>query len=229
MKMTEFLLIRHATNDWVNTGRLAGWTPGVHLNSDGRVQAAALGDRLAKISLSALYASPLERTMETAQAIVAHHPTLTIQPLDAVGEVRFGEWQGAKLSSLRREKLWETVQLYPSRVQFPGGETFNQAQQRGVTALETLVKHHPNERIAVVSHSDMIKLILTYYLGAHIDFFQRIEISPASLTILSLGADRPTIIRVNDTSYLPHLASPPAPPKPGLRRRLGMLFTLRRG
>ena len=206
--MTEFLLIRHATNTFVSTGRLAGWTPGVHLNEDGKLQAVALGERLAKTSLTAIYASPLERTVQTAEAVAAHHPDLTIELLDGVGEVRYGAWQGAKLSNLRREKLWNNVQVYPSRVQFPGGETIRQAQARAVDALEQLFQQHPNGRVAVVSHSDIIKLIVAHYLGAHIDFYQRIEISPASLTILALGSSRPYIVCVNDTSYVPRREPP---------------------
>ncbi len=210
--MTEFLLIRHAVNDYVSTGRLAGWTPGVHLNELGRTQAAALGEALAKSQLSAIYASPLERTMETAEAIAAHYPALTVQPLEAVGEVRYGAWQGGKLSQLRRQPLWNTVQVYPSRAHFPGGEAIRQAQARAVDALETLAVKHPGGRVAVVSHSDVIKLMVAHYLGMHIDFFQRLEVSPASTTVLYLGRDRPAVLRVNDTSYLP------APPRRSPRR-----------
>jgi probable phosphomutase (TIGR03848 family) len=224
--MTEFYLIRHAINDWVKTGRLAGWTPGVHLNSDGQAQAAALGERLAKTSLAAIYSSPLERTMETAAAIAAHHPTLSVQPLEGVGEVRYGEWQGAKLSHLRRQQLWHTVQIYPSRAHFPGGEAIRQAQARAVDALESLVTRHPNQRVVVVSHSDVIKLIVAHYLGAHLDFFQRIDISPASLTIIRLGANRPYIVRVNDISFLPVLQT--ALHKPGLRDRIHQWLNMQR-
>ncbi|NDJ79206.1 MAG: MSMEG_4193 family putative phosphomutase, partial [Chloroflexi bacterium] len=191
--MTEFFLIRHAINEWVRTGKLAGWTPGVHLNAHGRQQAAALGERLAQASLAAIYSSPLERTMETAEAIAAHYPEVQVQTLDGVGEVRYGDWQGEKLSTLRREKLWQTVQFYPSRVQFPNGETIRQAQARAIDALENLVQRHPQQRVAIVSHSDMIKLVVAHYLGAHIDLFQRLDISPASLTIIQLGANRPYI------------------------------------
>jgi probable phosphomutase (TIGR03848 family) len=200
--MAEFLLVRHAVNDWVKTGRLAGWSPGIHLNQDGRAQAAALGERLAKGPLGAIYSSPLERTLETAAAIADHHPDLTVQSVDDLGEVRFGEWQGKKLGKLRHEKLWQTVQVYPSRAHFPGGETFRQAQMRAVNVLESLVGRHPNQRVAVVSHSDIIKLVVAHYLGMHLDFFQRIEISPASITVIWLGRDRPTVTRVNDTSHL---------------------------
>src|SRR5947199_308847 len=93
--MTEFLLIRHAVNDFVKTGKLAGWTPEVHLNEDGKAQAAALGVRLANEKIHALYSSPLERTVETAQAVLEHHPDLQLQLLDDIGEVRYGAWQGA--------------------------------------------------------------------------------------------------------------------------------------
>jgi len=209
--MTELFLIRHAINDWVKTGRLAGWTPGVHLNPDGQVQARALGERLATVPLAAIYSSPLERTIETAQAIAAHHPTLTVQPLDDIGEVRYGQWQGAKLSALRRQKLWHTVQMYPSRAHFPSGEAIRQAQARAVNALENLVTRHPGQRVAIVSHSDVIKLIVAHYLGAHIDLFQRIEISPASISIIRLGSDRPYITCLNDTSFLPVRRAEPPP------------------
>jgi len=225
--MTEFFLIRHAINDWVSTGRLAGWTPGVHLNDDGKKQATALGESLANRRLAAIYSSPLERTMETAEAIAAHYDGLAVQRLDGVGEVRYGAWQGEKLSKLRREKMWYIVQQYPSRAQFPGGEAIRQAQARAVDALETLAIRHPNQRVAVVSHSDVIKLIVAHYLGAHIDLFQRIEISPASLTILHLGADRPYIIRVNDTSYLPAFERPPSPPRLSIWRRFWRLIETR--
>lgn len=201
--MTELFLIRHAENNWVSTGRLAGWTPGVHLNAHGRLQAQALGERLAAMRLAAIYASPLERAVETADAIAAPYPGLAVQLLDGVGEVRFGQWEGKSLSKLRRQPLWSAVQSYPSRVAFPGGETFRQAQARAVEAIEQLAARHPQQRVAVVSHSDVIKLILAHFLGLHLDLFQRIEVAPASLSLLHLAADRPTIRCINDTSHLP--------------------------
>lgn len=204
--MTELLLIRHAVNDWVNTGRLAGWTPGVHLNTLGKAQAAALGEQLADVSLVAIYTSPLERTRETADAIAAHHTQLTPLTLDGIGEVQFGSWQGEKLDKLRKQKMWQMVQQYPSRAQFPGGETFRQAQARAIDALETVAARHPKGRVVVVSHSDVIKLVVTHYMGAPLDMFQRVQISPASITIIYLSSDRPYIIRVNDTNH-----NPPSP------------------
>lgn len=213
--MTQLLLIRHAVNNWVDAGRLAGWTPGVHLNDEGKAQASALGKRLASASLAAIYTSPLERTRETAEAIASHHPYLHVTVSDDVGEVRYGRWQGEKLSKLRKDKLWQTVQLYPSRVQFPDGETFREAQARAVNAVEMFAAKHRGGTIAVVSHSDVIKLIVTHYLGAPLDMFQRIAISPASITTIHLGGDRPYIGCVNDASH-----NPPSTSAPPVRSRV---------
>ena len=201
--MTTFLLIRHAVNDWVKTGKLAGWTPGVHLNEDGQAQAAALGQRLADRPLKAIYASPLERTMETAQAIAAHHDGLAVQSLEAVGEVRYGRWQGEEVKKLVARKMWQVIQYVPSRASFPEGETMRRVQLRAVDALETLAERHPRQMIAVVSHSDVIKMILAHYLGMHLDLFQRIVVSPASLSVVELGYGRPFVALVNDTSHNP--------------------------
>ncbi len=201
--MTQFLLIRHAVNDWVKTGKLAGWTPNVHLNTLGNAQAQALGERLATQALHAIYSSPLERTMETAQAILAHHPHLQLNPLESIGEVHYGEWEGKALSELRRQKLWYNVQHYPSRVQFPNGETMRGAQARAVDAIETLYREHPRQTVVVVSHSDIIKMIVAHYLGLHLDQFQRINISPASITTVTLGSGMPFVTNINDICHNP--------------------------
>ncbi|HRE46914.1 MAG TPA: DUF3090 family protein [Aggregatilineales bacterium] len=209
--MTELLLIRHAVNDYVKTGKLAGWTPDVHLNEHGKAQAIALGERLKDTALDALYSSPLERCQETAQAVLDHHPHVALTLLADVGEVRFGAWQGGELRKLAGRKLWRAVQVYPSRVRFPDGETdetkgetIRWAQLRAVDALEGIMARHPRQRVAVVSHSDLIKLILAHYLGMHLDLFQRIDISPASLSVIRLTPNgRPMILQMNETAYLP--------------------------
>lgn len=201
--MTEFLLIRHAVNDFVKTGKLAGWTPEVHLNAEGQAQATALGDRLAETHIDAIYSSPLERTVETAQAILPHHKGLQLRLLEEVGEVRYGTWQGAELGKLAQRKLWRAVQINPSRVVFPGGESMRGAQMRAVNAVEMLAERHPRQRVAVVSHSDIIKMILAHFLGLHLDLFQRIDVSPASISIVRLHFGRPSIVQINETTFLP--------------------------
>ena len=200
--MTQVLLIRHAVNDFVKTGRLAGWTPEVHLNDEGRAQAEALGLRLAGAPLAAIYSSPLERTMETAQAVAAHHPALTVRVQDGIAEVRYGEWEGMAIRELQGRKMWQMVQQTPSRASFPGGETMRGVQQRAIEAVEALVAAHPKDVIAVVSHADLIKMLIAHYLGMHLDQFQRIVIAPASISTLNLEFGRPYVGGVNDTAHL---------------------------
>jgi probable phosphoglycerate mutase len=203
--MTTLLLIRHATNDFVKTGRLAGWTPEVHLNEEGQAQAEALGQRLKDVPLHALYSSPLERTMETAAAIQRYQPHVAIRPYEDIGEVRYGSWEGMKISALSRRKMWQVVQEYPSRAYFPNGETMRGVQARVVNALEALVMRHPNEVVALVFHADLIKMAVAHYLGVHLDNFQRIVISPASISTLQLGHSRPYIVSINDMAHVQEL------------------------
>jgi probable phosphoglycerate mutase len=141
--MTQLLLIRHATNDYVKTGRLAGRTPDVHLNDEGKLQAEALGNRLADTPLTLAVSSPMERCQETAQAVLAHHPHLTLVTNHALNEVDYGEWQGAKISELASRKMWQVIQEYPSRAYFPNGEAMRDVQTRAVNEIEGLVKAHP--------------------------------------------------------------------------------------
>ena len=201
-RMTVLLLIRHAQNEWVRTGKLAGWTPEIHLNDEGKKQAALLGQRLAEAKLQAVYSSPLERAVETAEAISQQHRDLEVQIHDGLGEVDFGDWQGKRLRKLARSRLWQVVQNYPSGAQFPNGESFRQMQFRVVNALEEIAGQHPRGTIAAVAHSDVIKAVMAHYLGMHLDLFQRLIIAPASISIVALGRMGPRIFRLNDTAHL---------------------------
>jgi probable phosphomutase (TIGR03848 family) len=200
--MATIILVRHGENDWVKKQRLAGWIPGIHLNENGRQQAEDAAQRLAHLPLKAVYSSPVERCLETADYI-AHSHQLPVRQLEAVGEVRYGQWEGEEIKKLAQEKAWYIVQHYPSRHHFPDGEALREVQFRAVQALESLSHQHPKETIVVVSHADLIKLVLAHYLGTHIDLFQRIVISPASISVLALPADgKVHVLRLNDTGIL---------------------------
>lgn len=207
--MTMIVLVRHGENDWVKKNRLAGWIPGVHLNEKGHEQAAAAAARLADLPIKALYSSPVTRCMETAAYIADAHQ-LPIIELQDLGEVHYGKWEGKKIKKLAKKKSWYAVQHYPSRFRFPKGEALRETQFRAIQALEHLSKTHQKEAVVVVSHADLIKMVLAHYLGVHLDLFQRIVISPASISVLALmdnGAVR--VLRVNDSGPL----QAPPPPK----------------
>src|SRR5512145_2729330 len=155
--MPLFLLIRHGENEYVKTGRMAGRLPGVHLNEKGRGQAQALADKLAGAPIKAIYSSPLERAMETAEPL-AKALGLEIVQRPGLMETDIGEWQGQKVKGLSRLKIWRTVQRNPSIFRFPGGETFTEAQHRIVQELSGIAaQHDPKDIVACFSHSDPIK------------------------------------------------------------------------
>lgn len=201
--MTYVLLVRHGQNDWVEKRRLAGWTPGIHLNEEGREQVDRLARRLAHLPIKSIYSSPLERCLETAEAI-GGSLQLEVSLLPAVGEVRYGKWEGKKVKKVAKKKRsWYAVQHYPSRFRFPGGESLREVQARAVAALEELCATHEDEMILVVSHADVIKLLLAHYMGVHIDLFQRLVISPASVSALQLSdGGLVRVLRLNDDGPL---------------------------
>ena len=202
--MPRLLLIRHAQNDFVRTGKLAGRTPDVHLNEEGERQAAALGRRLADKKLAAIYSSSLERAVETATAIADHHDGLAVQIEDGVIEVDFGSWAGQRLRQLARTRLWKVVQGFPSGARFPGGESFFEVQARIVSTLERLAAPHTGN-IVIVSHADVLKMAIAHYAGIHLDMFQRIEIAPASISIVDLNRYGPRLVRLNDTAHYDYI------------------------
>ena len=200
--MTTLVLVRHATTPATGK-RLGGWTPGVHIDEPGVAQAEAAAARLAEQPVVAVYASPLERTQDTAK-IVARPHGLRVRTRKGLGEVDYGEWTDKPLGQLRRRKDWAVVQQTPSRMTFPGGESIRTAQARAVETTEELALEHAGETIVAVSHADVIKAVVAHHLGMPLDTFQRIMIAPASITVLALPAGgHPMLLRLNDPGPLP--------------------------
>lgn len=202
--MPTILLVRHGENDYVKKGRLAGRLPGVHLNDTGRRQAAWLAERLKAAPVKAIYSSPLERTLETARPL-AEALDLEIQPRFGLIEVDCGDWQDQSLKQLKRLQLWKIVQASPSSFTFPGGESFSAAQQRVVAELQSIARQsQPKDLLVCVSHSDPIKLAVAYLIGLPLDLFQRLNVSPGSITALSIGEPGASLLAMNvqpDTDY----------------------------
>lgn len=195
--MPTILLIRHGENEYVKQGRLAGRLPDVHLNERGRTQAQAVAENLGGAPIKAIYSSPLERAMETAEPL-AKALDLEIYPREGLLETDYGDWQGKTLKSLRRRKLWRTVQSAPSLVRFPGGETFAECQLRICGEIETIcAQHKPKDLFACFLHSDPIKLAAAYYVGLPLDNFQRLAIAPASITALHLSHTGSQLLKLN--------------------------------
>jgi probable phosphoglycerate mutase len=196
---TLLLLVRHGQTP--TTGMvLPGQAPGLHLSDRGRDQAERVAERLAGLPLAGLYSSPLERACETA-APTAARSGLNLHEDGGLIECDFGDWTGAALAELAALPQWQTVQHNPSAFRFPNGESFVQMQARMVGTLEVLCAAHPRGVVVCFSHADPIKAALAHALGTHLDLFQRIVISPGSVSAISFveGA-APAVLLVNSTA-----------------------------
>ncbi|MGL4173307.1 MAG: histidine phosphatase family protein [Actinomycetota bacterium] len=211
--MPTVLLIRHGQTTANAAGTLAGWTPGVRLDATGRDQAKALADRVSAVPLAAIVSSPLERCQETAAAMTAlpragrAHPPVVID--ERWGECRYGDWTGQPLADLAHHDLWSVVQRHPSAMVFPGpdGESLRDVQHRAVNAVrqwnqQLSEEHGPHAIWAAVSHGDVIKAVLADALGMHLDEFQRLVVTPCSVSVIRYTPTRPFVLRVNDSGAL---------------------------
>jgi probable phosphoglycerate mutase len=209
------LLVRHGTTE--TTGKeLPGRAPGLHLSDTGRRQAEDVAARIAAMAqpppddvprngqrpkpprIAAVYASPLERTRETAAPIAAALG-LDVVPDEGLIELDMGDWTGLELKAAMKRKEWATIQRYPSGFAFPGGESFLAMQTRMVSALDRLRVAHPGETVVAVSHADPIRAAVAHAMGTHLDLFQRVVVSPCSLTAVAYGDGGPIVLKVNDT------------------------------
>jgi probable phosphomutase (TIGR03848 family) len=201
--MSTVLLVRHGLTPMTGPV-LAGHTPGVVLDDRGRAQAAALARRVAVLPLSAVVSSPLERCVETADAVLAaqreagHAPEWHLD--ERLIECRYGDWTGRPIKELARDPLWKVVQTQPSAVRFPGGESLVEVAARAVSAVRDWDARLDADAVWVAcSHGDVIKAVLADALGLHLDQFQRIVVDPGSASVVRYTDTRPYVLRVNDT------------------------------
>ncbi len=210
--MTIFLLIRHGETDYNKSWHLPGRLPDVHLNNRGRQQAQALADNLSKAPIKAIYSSPLDRTLETADPL-ARLLKLEVIPMAGLLETDCGEWQGLSVKKLRRQKVWQEVQHHPSLFTFPGGESVRESQNRMVQSIKSLrLIHSSGDVVACFSHADPIKQVIAFYLGLGLDNFQRLSITPGSVSALSISENGSQLISLNiNPSFTWESMQPPQP------------------
>jgi probable phosphoglycerate mutase len=204
------LLVRHGKTP--TTGKvLPGRARGLHLSDEGRAQAEAVAERIAALRTDdhpgpvAVYASPLERTAETAKPI-ARTLGLRVRTERGLLECDFGQWTGARLNALAKKPEWTQVQRWPSGFRFPGGESFLEMQARITSAISRLVALHPGETVVAVSHADPIKAAVATAAGTHLDLFQRLTVSPCSVSALAYSGAGSHVLTVNSTGSLGELA-----------------------
>ena len=194
--MPTLLLIRHGDNDFIRRNRLAGRTPGVHLNEKGCQQAESVAQILKQAPIKAVYSSPMERAVETARPLAAVHG-LEVQIRPGLIELNYGDWTGRTFKQLGRIKLWKEVNINPAGVTFPGGESFLGVQQRVVDELEAIAGlHGEDEVVACFTHGDIIRLAAAHFLQMPLNAYQRLSVQTASITV---------VVRTKEHTYVPHI------------------------
>jgi broad specificity phosphatase PhoE len=199
--MTVFHLLRHGQHVLQGTA-LVGRTPGIGLSERGRTEIAAVAERLSGEGIGALYASPLQRTRETAE-IVAARLGLPVALHDDLTELDFGEWTGATFDAIRADPRWEPWRTHRSLARIPGGESMRAVQRRVVEAMFEIAEAHRDETVVAVSHGDVIRAALVFVLGMPLDFYSRIEIGLGSLSTVRIDESGIRVLAVNELPRLP--------------------------
>jgi broad specificity phosphatase PhoE len=203
--MTMFWLIRHGSIDPLGRS-LAGRAAGIPLNAAGTAEVAALAQRVRRMATSEprsfyVYSSPLERTLATAR-VLASELGCELNCLRALSEIHFGAWTGKTFEELAGDEHWRRFNEFRSGTSIPEGESMLQVQARAVRALLLLRARHPDQTLLLVTHGDVIKAVVMYFLGMPIDFCHRLELSPASLTQLEVLSHGARLLSCNDTAHI---------------------------
>lgn len=217
--MAYCLLLRHARSSANAAGLLAGWSEGVALDDTGRAQAQEVVSRLGDLPLVRVVSSPLDRCLETVEPLRARlGAQVHVEP--DIGEAHYGGWTGRPLAELAKEPLWRTVQSTPSQAVFPPSdehahESIATMAQRAVAAIRRVdaqveAEHGAHAMWLAVSHGDIIKSVVADASATPLDDFQRFVVDPASVSVLRYTADRPFVLRVNDSGPLRPVPQPSA-------------------
>lgn len=201
--MTTFYLIRHASCNGLGQ-TLWGRTPGICLNEKGQLQAQRLAERFKNVTLNAIYSSPLDRALQTAERI-ARSVKLEVRKSEAANEINFGDWTGQTFECLSSDRRWRHFNNYRSMTMIPSGESFLEVQNRIVKEIGTLAEQHGNARIAIVSHADVIRSAVAYFAATPIDLIDRFEILPCSVSVVAVNDDNATLLTINNMGELSQL------------------------
>lgn len=201
--MTTFFLIRHASCSGLGQ-KLWGRTPGVCLNETGKLQAQRLAQRLDGVKLQAIYSSPVERALETADTL-AQSMNLEVTKSYALNEIDYGDWTGKTFEILSGDDRWRRYNARRSTTIIPGGESFLDVQNRIIKELDVLSHQHANAHVALVSHADVIRAAVAYFTATPIDMIERFEISPCSVSVLALDEESATLLTINNRCELSQL------------------------
>ena len=189
--------IRHAHHDLLGR-ELVGRRPGVALSAAGLAEAEALATALASARFAHVFTSPQLRARQTAEAI-ARAQELAPEDAAALDEVDFGHWTGLSFAALRDDPHWHDFNRSRTRVPIPGGESMPEVAERVVGFVAALARASANGAIACVTHGDVIRASLVTFLGMPLDLIERIDIAPASVSVVEVASGHCRVRAVNLT------------------------------
>jgi broad specificity phosphatase PhoE len=200
---TRLFLIRHGATQLTAEDRFSG-AANVYLSEEGRAQAERLALRLADDAVAAVYASPLDRTLETARLIAGPHQ-LPVIPRDGLQEIHHGHWEGMS----RKEVESQFTEEYSSWESDPftfapqGGESGISVLARALPVIREIVVAHTDKNIVVVSHKATIRLVLSSLLGFdERGYRDRLDQAPACLNVLDFrDSVHARLMLFNDISH----------------------------
>ena len=208
-------MIRHGRTDWNDQRRIMGREP-VPLNERGRRMVEAVAERLAAEDITAIYSGTLERVRETAEILAGAWgaEVLTEPRLD---ESAYERWVGKRYTELRGDRDFELYASKPTDSNFSLGEGMRDIQRRALSVIERIAKEKRGGKTALVSHADVIKPVVTHYLGMDLDTMHRLAVANASVTVLDLaypGAARIRYMNVMPWKWEKGLPDVPSPEEP---------------
>jgi broad specificity phosphatase PhoE/ribonuclease HI len=197
---TTLILVRHGvtvhTESRKFSGGLGGRNPG--LTDEGRAQARATADWLAPLAdeIDVVISSPVRRTLETAEVIAARLGT-TFVTEDGLAEMEFGTWEGMTFAEVR-ESYPDDLDAWLGSVDTGpgGGESLREVEKRVLATLDRLVCQHAGKTVLAVSHVTPIKVLVAHVMGAPLESVHRMELAPASVTVVSFFDDDRRALRM---------------------------------
>jgi phosphoserine phosphatase len=182
------ILMRHGETRWNREGRVMGRNP-VELSETGRAQVEAAAVLACSLKPDLIVTSPLVRARQTAEIIAAGIGVIEITEDPAIAEVSYGRWEGMTYHELINDSYYAVYRESPVDYPTPGGETIPDVQARGVDAVRRAVQANPGGRILFVSHGDIIRTVLCYFLGLELKFFHRVRIDNSALSGVQISGD----------------------------------------
>ena len=211
--MIQVILVRHGETDWNKSRRIQGGNSDTPLNERGREQAKALALRLKQEEIGAIYSSPLQRALHTAQAIAYHHQ-LEVQIEPSLQEINVGKLEGVEINSLGK-RLDELLTLQGqdqrqagverdlwNKLQHIGGESLTELQQRAWDTLQHIVSQHSDGAIVVVSHYFTILTIICAALNLPLSQIGRLRLGTSSISTITFDESVTRLILFNDSCHL---------------------------